>query len=153
MESGALLGGLRPNQPRHLSLKFISRATLDAVFAFPCSSCCTRYVTPTATSRQILIQERCVAQVARVLSAGQSGVSIKLAAGETAFESWCLVYIHCYQEAGSKVGIYNAAAWKMPSVMSSAKSGTSLAQKTSTRLAYFSILPYSACLTLIGICI
>lgn len=40
------------------------------------------------------------------MSAGQSGVSIKLAA---AFESWCLVYIHCYQEAGSKVGIYNAA--------------------------------------------
>lgn len=46
-----------------------------------------------------------------VVSAGQSGVSIKLAAGETAFEIWCLVYIHCYQEGGSKAGIYNVVAW------------------------------------------
>lgn len=38
-------------------------------------------------------------------------MSIKLAAGEAAFESCCLVYIRCYQEAGSKVGIYNTAAW------------------------------------------
>lgn len=30
---------------------------------------------------------------------------------KTAFETWCLVYIHCYQGAGSKVGIYNAAAY------------------------------------------
>lgn len=67
--------------------------------------------------------------MARVLSAGQPGVSIKLAAQETAFESCCLVYIRCYQGAGSKVGIYNTAAWNLLSVMSSAKSGTSLAQE------------------------
>lgn len=47
----------------------------------------------------------------RVLSTGRSGASIKLAAREAAFESCCLVYICCYQEAGSKVGIYNTAAW------------------------------------------
>lgn len=36
-------------------------------------------------------------------------MSIRLAAGETALESWCLAYIHRYQEASSKVGIYRAA--------------------------------------------
>lgn len=46
------------------------------------------------------------------MSARQSGVSIKQAAGEEAFGSWCLVYVRCYQEAGSKVGIYNGAARK-----------------------------------------
>lgn len=39
-------------------------------------------------------------------------MSIEQAAGEKAFESRCLVCIRCYQEAGSKVGIYNGAAWK-----------------------------------------
>lgn len=41
-----------------------------------------------------------------VLSAWQSGVSIKLAAGE----SWCLVYFQCFQEASSKARIYNVAS-------------------------------------------
>ena len=53
-------------------------------------------------------------------------MSIKPAAGEFAFECGCLVYIRCYQEAGSKVGIYSSVD---PSAVSSPKSGTSLGQK------------------------
>lgn len=41
---------------------------------------------------------------------GGQACPFKLAAGETAFETRCLVYIHCYQEGGSKVGIYSVAA-------------------------------------------
>lgn len=35
---------------------------------------------------------------------GQAGVSVKLAAVETAFEGWCIVYIHCYQVSRFKGG-------------------------------------------------
>lgn len=78
-----------------------------------------------------------------VLSVGHSGVFIKQAAGETAFEIWCRVYAPCYQEAGSKVGIYNMAVCgyvlsctEMPSVISSPQKGTRTEEKTQIRLTF-----------------
>lgn len=69
-------------------------------------------------------------------------MSIKLAAREAAFESCCLVYIRCYQEAGSKVGIYNTAAWILQ--QSVHQSQEQVWARNLTRFTYIvTILPYA----------